>query len=46
VSQAATELDLVHSGGAHPAVRLRAIRKNYGQVLAADGVERSNQAAL
>ncbi|MGA3354815.1 MAG: ABC transporter ATP-binding protein [Acidimicrobiales bacterium] len=38
MSQAATELDLVHSGGAHPAVRLRAIRKNYGQVLAADGV--------
>jgi putative spermidine/putrescine transport system ATP-binding protein len=38
VSQAATELDLVHSGGAHPAVRLRAIRKSYGQVLAADGV--------
>jgi putative spermidine/putrescine transport system ATP-binding protein len=40
VSQAATEVGLrARSGGPHPAVRLTALRKSYGRVVAADGVD-------
>jgi len=40
VSQAATDLGLpTRSGAARPAVRLIALRKNYGHVVAADGVD-------
>ena len=40
MSQAATEVGLpLQSGGTRPAVRLIALRKNYGHVVAADGVD-------
>ncbi len=40
MSQAATEVGLpLQSGGTRPAVRLIALRKNYGNVVAADGVD-------
>jgi putative spermidine/putrescine transport system ATP-binding protein len=40
VSQAATEVGLpLQSGGTRPAVRLIALRKKYGNVVAADGVD-------
>ena len=39
MTQTVTELGLAGANGAIPAVRLRAIRKSYGHVLAADGID-------
>jgi len=40
VSQAATEVGLpTRSGGTRPAVRLSSLRKSYGRIVAADGVD-------